>query len=51
VTLNINRWKYPHFKNAVWDLKMGRDLVLVRGVKKGASPHKQIHVSDMWVFE
>lgn len=51
VTLNINRWKYPHFKAAVWDLKMGRDLVLVRGVKKGASPHKQIHVSDMWVFE
>ena len=51
VTININRFLYPKMKEVVWNLKMGKDLVLVRGVKRGANPHKIIYCSDMWVFE
>jgi DNA polymerase-3 subunit alpha len=51
VTLRIDRYRYPRFKNAVWNIKLGKDLVLVRGVKRGDLPQKMVYVSDMWVFE
>jgi hypothetical protein len=51
VTININRFLYPKMKEMVWQLRMGKDLVLVRGVKRGANPHKIIYASDIWVFE
>lgn len=51
VTVTIDRWRYPKFKEAVFNIKLNRDLVLVRGVKKGSDPKKEIYVSEMWVLE
>ena len=51
LTITIDRWKYPSFKDAVWNIRLGHDLVLIRGLKKGFLPHKQVYVSDMVVFE
>lgn len=50
VTINIDRWKYPRFKEVVWKINQGKDLVLVRGKKKGALPYKIIHADEMWVI-
>ena len=51
LTITVDRWRYPRFREAVWNIRLGKDLVLIRGVKRGSLPHKQVYVSDMWVFE
>jgi len=51
ITLRVDRFRYERFKKAVWDLKLGKDLVLARGIKRGDLPLRLIYVRDMWVFE
>ena len=51
VSIRINRWKYPHYKGAIWNLKLGEDLVLVQGSKPGWRHAREIQVDRMWVID
>jgi DNA polymerase-3 subunit alpha len=51
LTLRIDRFRYKRFKEAVWNLKLGRDLVLVEGVKRGNTPMRLVNIEKLWVFE
>lgn len=50
VNLTINRWAYPRFKEAVWGMRPGLDVVLVHGVKSGRQARRALTVRKMWVF-
>jgi len=49
--LRVDRWRYPRLRDQVWRLRPGKDLVLVRGVKPGWMPTRQITISEMWVID
>jgi len=49
--LQVDRWKYPRFRDLVWRIRPGRDLILVRGVKPGWMPTRQIRIHDMWLID
>lgn len=49
--LRVDRYKYPLFRDRIWKMTPGKDLVLVKGVKPGWMPTRQITVWDMWVIE
>lgn len=51
LSITIDRWKYPRFREMVWDIELGHDLLLVRGVKKGWTSWRSIYVQDMWVID
>lgn len=49
VFLRWNRWDFPRFEKAIWDLRLDHDLVLIRGIKRrgfGTS----LNVKNMWVL-
>lgn len=49
VFLRWNRWDFPKFEQALWDMTLDHDLILVRGIKRrgfGTS----LSVKDMWVL-
>jgi len=48
--VRCDRWKYPRFKAALWKIDLGKDLLLVRGVKPGWAA-RQISIHDLWVLE
>jgi DNA polymerase-3 subunit alpha len=48
--LKIDRWKYPRFKDAIFDFKMGKDLLLVEGVRPQYVTARQIKVKKLWVI-
>jgi len=48
--LKIDRWKYPQFKSAIFDFKMGHDLLLVEGVRPRYVTARQIKVKRLWVI-
>lgn len=50
VSLTINRWAYPKFKEAVWGMRPGVDVVLVHGVKSGFQARRALSVRKLWVF-
>lgn len=50
ITITIDRWKYPELKELVWKVKLKKDLIVVKGQKKGGLPHKTIYVDRMWVL-
>lgn len=50
LSMTVNRWAYPKLKNAIWDIEDGKDLVLVRGIKKGFQARRAIYVSNLWTF-
>jgi DNA polymerase-3 subunit alpha len=49
LTLQIDRWRYPAFKEVVWNLKLDRDIVLIEGVKRGWAPQRMVSVRRMVV--
>lgn len=49
VYLRWNRWAFPRFKQALEELQLNRDVVLVEGVKKKGFGIA-IHVENMWVL-
>jgi len=49
--LRVDRWRYPRLREAVWALRPGHDLVLVRGTKPGWMPTRQINVSELWIID
>ncbi len=51
LSITIDRWKYPRFREMIWDIELGHDLLLVRGVKKGWTSWRSIYVQDMWVID
>lgn len=51
IGLRVDRWKYPKLRDVVWAFRPGKDLVLVRGVKPGWMPTRQISISEMWVID
>lgn len=50
LSVSFDRWKYPKFKEAIWNLEIDHDLILVRGVKKGWQSWRSIYVTEMWVI-
>lgn len=50
LSITINRWKYPAFKDAIWGIKLDTDLVLIRGIKRGFQSRRAIYVDAMWVI-
>ncbi len=50
LSITVDRWKYAQFKEMVWGLRPGRDLVLVQGLKK-KQMRRAIYVKKMWVLE
>lgn len=50
VFLRVSRFRFPKFEKALWAMKLGSDMVLVRGVKRGGFG-TSVHVEDMWVIE
>jgi DNA polymerase-3 subunit alpha len=51
VTFRIDRYRYPQFRELVWNIKLGRDIVLIKGVKRGSLPSRLVMVKDMTVIE
>ena len=51
IGLRVDRWRYPRLREKVWAFRPGNDLVLVRGVKPGFMPTRQINISDMWIID
>ena len=50
VFLRFSRFRFPEFEKALWNMRMGHDMVLVRGVKRGGFG-TSVHVENMWVIE
>jgi DNA polymerase-3 subunit alpha len=50
LSVRIDRFKYPKFKDMAWNIKIGHDIVLVRGYKPGWRTAREVYVSDMWVI-
>lgn len=50
LSITVDRWKYPRFKRALWGLHLNKDLVLVRGIKKGNQSRRAIYASQLWVI-
>jgi DNA polymerase III subunit alpha len=51
LSLRVDRWNYPRFRKALWSMKLGEDLLLVRGVKPRWTATRQIYISDLWVID
>lgn len=51
INIGINRYIWPRYKNAVWDLKLNEDLVLVQGTKPGYMAARFVKVKNLWILE
>jgi DNA polymerase-3 subunit alpha len=51
VNIRFNRFIYPKFREAIWGMKLGRDLVLIQGVKPGWRTARELYVRNMWVLD
>jgi hypothetical protein len=49
--LRVDRWKYPKWRDLIWRMRPGKDLVLIQGVKPGWMPTRQIEISKMWLID
>jgi DNA polymerase-3 subunit alpha len=49
--LKIDRWKYPNFKAAIFDFRMGHDLLLVEGIRPRYVTARQILAKRLWTIE
>jgi DNA polymerase-3 subunit alpha len=49
--VRVDRYKYPAFRRRLWDMRLGEDLLLVRGIKPGFLSTRQIWVHDLWVID
>jgi DNA polymerase-3 subunit alpha len=50
LTVKVNRFSYPKFKDMIWDARKNRDYFLV-AAKKFPFPGKTIHDENMWVID
>lgn len=49
--IKIDRWKYPRFKNMIFDFRMGHDLLLIQAVKPSTSSVRSLSVKKLWVID
>jgi DNA polymerase-3 subunit alpha len=51
IGLRVDRWRYPRLREKVWRIRPGKDLILVRGVKPGWMPTRQLTISEIWIID
>jgi DNA polymerase-3 subunit alpha len=51
VSIKVTRWDYPRFKDAVMQMKLEKELILVQGIKPSYSSTRQIVVKNLWVID
>jgi DNA polymerase III subunit alpha len=51
MSITVDRFRYPRFKERVWGIELDYDLVLVRGIKRGYQARRHLYVWDMWVID
>jgi DNA polymerase III subunit alpha len=51
ISLKLNRWTYPKFRDVVWSIDLDKDFVVVQGVKRGWETARRIQVKNIWVWE
>lgn len=49
--LKVDRWKYPKVKAGIFDFQMGRDLLLIKGVKPARSGVRSLSIKKMWIID
>jgi len=49
--ITIDRFRYRSFKQTVWGTDLEKDVVLIRGVKKGFVTNRMIHVTEFTVLD
>lgn len=49
--LKIDRFKYPNFKEAIFNFRMGHDLLLVEGIRPRYVTARQILAKRLWTIE
>jgi DNA polymerase-3 subunit alpha len=50
VFLRFSRFSFPEFEKALWNMELGKDMILVRGIKRGGFG-TSVHVENMWVIQ
>jgi hypothetical protein len=48
--LKVDRFKYPTLKQGIFNFRLGRDLLLVHGVKPARSGVRTLHVKKFWII-
>jgi DNA polymerase-3 subunit alpha len=51
VIVTIDRWKYRQYKKAIWNMRLGHDLILVQGKKKANQARRAIYADRLWVID
>jgi hypothetical protein len=51
LSLRIDRFRYPRFRSLVWDIKLGEDIIVAKGVKPGNRTARVIDLSKLWVIK
>ena len=49
--ITIDRWKYPAMKDALFNFRMGHDLMLIKAVKPRSSAVRKLNVKKLWVID
>lgn len=49
--MRVDRWHYRRLREKVWQIRPQKDLVLMRGVKPGWMPTRQITISEIWIID
>lgn len=49
--IKMDRWKFPLYKQGLFDMKLGHDLMLVEGYRPAYVTARQIKVRRLWVLE
>jgi DNA polymerase-3 subunit alpha len=51
VYLRFSRWTFPKFEKALWNLELGKDVVLVKGKRLSMVMGRNVQVEQMWIFK
>lgn len=51
VTLRIDRFHYPQYRKAAWDMRLGHDIIVAKGIKPGFRTAREIYVKQLWVID
>lgn len=51
VSIKVTRWDYPKFKDAVMQMELEKELILVQGIKPHYSSARQIVVKNLWIVD
>lgn len=50
LSITWDRWKYPRMRRQIWGIDIGKDLVLIKGIKRGFQARRAIYVTNFWVI-